>query len=186
MPRSWSTRTPICARWWSAEREELQHQAIDLWGVLVRRPVAGPWNPVHVERSDGRADLADQEIRRPEGRVVALAPEQPEPTGEPGQVAQERPAAAHLAAVEARSTNTVGLEVYGLLGDAGRIAEHVDEQVVAADLAEELLVVPRLLVAPGRTLAEAAGGGGARGGKNHGGPSWGRAAGGGARGGPPP
>src|SRR3989442_538190 len=158
MPRSWSTRTPICARWWSAEREDRQNQAFASWGVLVRRPVAGPWNPVPVEGSDGRADLADQEIRRPEGRVVALAPEQPEPTGEPGQVAQERPAAAHLAAVEARSTNTVGLEVYGLLGDAGRIAEHVDEQVVAADLAEELLVVPGLLVAPGRTLAEAAGG----------------------------
>src|SRR5438445_13254576 len=40
-------------------REELQHHAIDLGRVLVRRPVAGPGDPVRVERTDGLADLAD-------------------------------------------------------------------------------------------------------------------------------
>ena len=39
----------------------------------------------------------------------------------------------------------------------GRIgAQHVDEQVVMADLAEESLVVPGFLVAPRRPIPEAA------------------------------
>src|SRR3989442_8138976 len=92
----------------------------------------------------------------PKRGIVPLAPQQPDPTPESGEVAEERPAGADLAAVEAGSTNAAGLDVHGLLGDARRILEHVDEQVVAADLAEQGLLVARLLVAPGRALAEAA------------------------------
>src|SRR5437879_10471281 len=111
-----------------------------------------------VERADGRADLADQEIRGPERGVVALAPEHTDSAFELGEVAEQRAAAAHLAAVEARATDAVGLDVDRLLGDAGRVAEHVHEQVVAADLAEEPLVVPGLLVAPDRPVGEPTGG----------------------------
>src|SRR5713226_917448 len=136
-------------------REELQHQPIDLGGVLVRGPMAGLRNPMHVERADGLADLADQQVGGPERGIVALTPEQPDPTGELSEVAQERPAAAHLAAVEAGSANTVGLDVHRVLADAIFLAEHVDEQVVTADLAEEPLIVPCLSVAPGRPVAKA-------------------------------
>src|SRR3989454_6290287 len=137
-------------------REELQHQAVHLGRVLVGGPVPGPGDPVHVERADGLADLADQSTGGPKRGIVALAPEEPDSTAELSEVAEERPAGADLAAVEAGATNAAGLDVHGLLGDARRILEHVDEQVVAADLAEARLVVTRLLVAPDRALAEAA------------------------------
>src|SRR5262245_5387186 len=136
-------------------REELQHQAIDLGRVLVGGPVAASGNAVHVERADGLADLADQEVRGPEGGIVALAPEEPDSTGEPGKVTQQRPARAHLAAVEASSTDAVRLDIDRLLGDAPRIAEHVDEQVVATDLPEQPLVVAGLPIAPDGPFAEA-------------------------------
>src|SRR5713101_2709092 len=129
------------SRWLSQPlaREELQQQAIDLGGVLVRGPVAGPGNPVHVERAHGLADLANQQICGPERGIVALTPEQPDPTAELREVAQERPAAAHLAAVEAGPADARGLDVHRVLGDAILLAKHVDEQVVAADLPEERL-----------------------------------------------
>src|SRR5438445_9097197 len=136
--------------------EKLQHQAIHLRRVLVGGPVAGVRNPVHVEYADGLADLADQELGGAEGRIVALAPEQADATPESREVAEERPAGADLAAVEAGATDTGGLDVHRLLGDARRVAQHVDEQVVAADLAEQRLVVAGLLVAADRPLAEAA------------------------------
>src|SRR5262245_25609551 len=140
-------------------REELQHQAVDFGGVLVRRPVAGAGNAVHVERADRLADLADQELSRSELGVVPLAPEEADPArgvAKLGEVAEERPAAAHLAAVEAGPADAVDLDVERLLADAPGIAEHVDEQVVPANLAEQPLVVPGFLVAPGRPVAEAA------------------------------
>src|SRR5207245_5930843 len=62
---------------------------------------------------------------------------------------------AHLAAVEAGATDILDLDVHGLLAHARGIAQHVDEQVVAADLAESRLVVARLLVALRRPVAEA-------------------------------
>src|SRR5881409_4449522 len=111
-----------------------------------------------VERADGRADLADQEIRGPERGVVALAPEHTDSAFELGEVAEQRAAAAHLAAVEARATDAVGLDVDGLFGDAGRVAEHVDQQVVAADLGGRRIISPGLLVTPDGPVAEPAGG----------------------------
>src|SRR6266403_3247465 len=137
-------------------REKLQHQAIHLGRVLIRGPVAGLGNPVNVEHADGVADLADQELGGAECGIVALAPEQADATPESREVAEERPAGADLAAVEAGTTHTAGLDVHGLLGNARRVAQHVDEQVVATDLAEQRLVVARLLVAADRPLAEAA------------------------------
>src|SRR2546425_3414276 len=92
----------------------------------------------------------------PKRGIVALAPQQPDPTAELSEVAEERPAGADLAAVEAGATNAAGLDVHGLLGDARRILEHVDEQVVAADLAEARPLATRLLVAPEPALARAA------------------------------
>src|SRR5947209_3897502 len=163
--RSIGTAVRIFTASRSSSREELQHQAVDLGGVLVRGPVARSGNPVHVERANGRADLADEQVRGPKRGIVALTPEQPDPTGgsgchatfpEVGQVVQERSAAADLPAVEAGATDAGGLNVQRVLGDAGRIAEHVDEQVVAADLAEEPLVVAGLPVAPGRPVPKAA------------------------------
>src|SRR3989442_1156022 len=130
-------------------REELQHPAVHFCGVLVRGPVTGGGNPVDVERADGGANLADQEIGGAERGVVPLAPQEPDPAGELGEIAQERAAAAHLAAVEARAADAVGLDVDGLFGDVGRIAEHVHEQVVAADLAEKPPLVPPPPLAPG-------------------------------------
>src|SRR5439155_151231 len=112
-------------------REKLQHQAIHLGRVLVRGPVAGLGNPVHVEHADGAANLADQELGGAECGIVALAPEQADATAESREVAEERPAGADLAAVEAGATHTAGLDVHGLLGDARGGAQHVDEQVVA-------------------------------------------------------
>src|SRR5207248_9769891 len=92
---------------------------------------------------------------RPEGRVVARAPQHPEATAQRGEITEERAAGAHLAAVEARVADALGLDVERLLGDAGRVAQHVDEQVVAADLAKFLLVAAGLPVAADRALAEA-------------------------------
>src|SRR2546427_13067864 len=86
----------------------------------------------------------------PKRGIVALAPEEPDSTAELSEVAEERPAGADLAAVEAGATNAAGLDVHGLLGDARRVPEHVDEQVVAADLAEARLLVTRLPVGPDR------------------------------------
>src|SRR5262245_32236997 len=81
--------------------KKLQHQAIDLGSVLEGRPVAGSRNPVDVERAAHcLADLPDQQIGGPERGIVALAPEQPDPTAKLAQIAQERSPAAHLAAVE--------------------------------------------------------------------------------------
>src|SRR2546426_11365918 len=96
-------------------REKRQHQAIHLGRVLVRGPVAGLGNPVHVEYADGLADLADQELGGAEGGIVALAPEQADATPESREVAEERPAGADLAAVEAGATDTGGLDVHRLL-----------------------------------------------------------------------
>src|SRR2546421_8177507 len=137
-------------------RQKLQNQAIHFRRVLVGGPVAGLGNSVHVERADGLADLADQETGGAERGIVALAPEQADATLQSREVAEERPAGADLAAVEAGATHTGGLDVHGLLGDARRVAQHVDEQVVATDLAEQRLVVAGLLVAADRPLAEAA------------------------------
>src|SRR5258708_556462 len=55
-------------------RKKLQHQAIHLGRVLVRGPVAGLGNPVHVERADGLADLADQESGGAESGNAAPPP----------------------------------------------------------------------------------------------------------------
>src|SRR4030095_3779638 len=67
-------------------REKLQHQAIDLGGVLVGGPVPGAGNAVEVERTHGLADLPDQEIGGPELRVVALAPQETDLAGERREV----------------------------------------------------------------------------------------------------
>src|SRR6202011_2983755 len=101
--------------------------------------------------------LADQQARGPERGGVALAPQQadlPAPTRDLGEIAQERPAAADLPAIEARSPPALHLDVEGLLAHARRIAQHVHQQVVVADLAEEPVVAARLLVALDRPLAE--------------------------------
>src|SRR4030095_13355866 len=92
----------------TSAREELQHQPVAPGGVLVRGPVPGAGNPMHVERADGLADLADQEGGGPELGIVPLAPEKSDPTAgasELREVGQQCPAAAHLAAVEARSAD---------------------------------------------------------------------------------
>src|SRR5262249_31386705 len=135
------------------------HQTVDLGSVLVRRPVAGAGNAVHIERAYGFADLADQELSRPELGIVPLAPEKADPARAAAQlseVAEERAAAAHLAAVAAGPADALDLDVERLLADASGIAEHVYEQVVPADLTEEPLVAPGFLVAPGRPVPEAA------------------------------
>src|SRR6266542_6827833 len=135
-------------------REELQHEVIHLGGVLVGGPGAGPGNAVQVEGADGLADLPDEELGGSELRVVALAPEETDLARERGQVAEQGAPAAHLAAVEAGAPDTIGLDVQSVLRDARGVAQHIDEQVVAADLPEERLVVSRLPVAPGGPLPE--------------------------------
>src|SRR3989442_3997821 len=117
-------------------REELQHQAVHLGRVLVGGPVPGPGDPVHVERADGLADLADQQMGGPKRGIVALAPEEPDSTAELSEVAEERPAGADLAAVEAGATNAAGLDVHGLLRHPRRVPEQVYEQDVAAESPE--------------------------------------------------
>src|SRR5947209_8603830 len=102
----------------------------------------------------GRADFADQQIGGAEVRIVSRTPEEAELARQRGEVAEERAARADLAAVEARVADALDLDVDGLLGDARGIAQHVDAEVVAADLAKALLVVARVLVAPDRALAE--------------------------------
>src|SRR6266536_2632526 len=92
-------------------REELQHQPVDLGRVLVRGPVAGARNPVEVEGADGLPDLADQEVRGTERRIVALAPEEPDPAAQHAEVAQQRAAAADFAAIEAALSDAVDLDV---------------------------------------------------------------------------
>src|SRR3989442_230848 len=120
---------------------------------------------MEIEIGPGGADLADQHIRGTKRRVIALAPEQPDPTADRSpltlrhevcEVVEERPAAADLATVEPRVPHAVRLDVDRLLGDARRIAEHVDQQVVAADLAEQRIVVAGLSVASRRSLGIAA------------------------------
>ena len=99
--------------------------------------MAGRGNPVQVEVAHGPADLADQEPSRAKGRVVSLAPEQADLALEMCEIVQQRAAAAHLTTVEARAADVVDLDVQRVLVDAGLIAEHVDEQVVATNLAEQ-------------------------------------------------
>src|SRR5690242_8619538 len=144
-------------RW--AAAEELQQQPVDLGRVLVRRPVAGPRDPVQIEGGHRGLDLADQHARGPERGVVALAPQQADPPAAPRhlrEIAEQRAAAADFSTIEARSSHAVHLDVDRLLGDARRIAQHVDQQVVAADLAEAPLVAARLLVAADGSLPELA------------------------------
>src|SRR5262245_54393702 len=139
--------------------KELQHQAVDRGGALEGRPVAGPGNPVNVECATHRLpNLPEQEVGGPERGIVALAPQHPDPATELTQIVQERSPAAHLAAVESGVAYTVGLDVHRFLGGTRGIAEHVDQEVVAADLAEERVVPLGALVAPGRPVAEASGG----------------------------
>src|SRR5215475_2306537 len=125
----------------SSGREKLEQQAVDLGRVLVRRPVAGLGDAVQVERAHGRADLADEERRGTERRVVPLTPQHAQLAPEVREIAEQRAAAADLAAVEARAADAVHLDIHRLLADAGRIAQHVHEQVVPADLAEERGIV---------------------------------------------
>src|SRR5512144_2076535 len=142
-----------------AAAEELQQQPVDLGGVLVGRPVAGLRDAMQVEAGDGGLDLADQQARGPERGVVALAPQQADPPSAPRhlrEIAEQRAAAADFSTIEARSSHAVHLDVDRLLGDARRIAQHVDQQVVAADLAEEPLVAARLSVAADGPLPELA------------------------------
>src|SRR4029077_1798595 len=102
-------------------------------------------------------DLADQQLGRPERGVVVLAPQQadlPAPPRDLGQVAEQGAAGADLPAVEAGSAYALDLDVERLLGHAGLVAQHVHQQVVAADLAEEAVVAARFLVALDRPLPE--------------------------------
>src|SRR5438094_8879307 len=99
-----------------------------------------------VERADGRADVADQEIRGPERGVVALAPEHTDSAFELGEVAEQRAAADHLADVEARATEAVGPDVDGLIGGAERGAEYVNQPVDEAYFGENSHVPHSLLV----------------------------------------
>ena len=55
-------------------REKLQHQAIHLGRVLVRGPVAGLGNPVHVEHADGVANLNRRASRAKVATFAALTP----------------------------------------------------------------------------------------------------------------
>src|SRR5262245_31786497 len=146
----------------SSAREELDQPAVDLGRALVRRPVAGPGDAVQIQRTHGRADLADEERRGAERRVVPLAPEHAQLASQLREIAEQRAAAADLAAVEARAADVVDLDVECLLADAGRIAQHVDQQVVTADLAEEGGIVAGLTIAADRPLAKAARGEAAR------------------------
>src|SRR5215468_2921109 len=102
---------------------------------------------MHIEGADGAADLLDQEVGGTEWEVVSFAPEHAHLATDAREITEKRAAAADFPAVEARMADAVRVDVDGLLGDAGGIAQHVDEQVVAADLAEEFLVVSRLAVA---------------------------------------
>src|SRR5262245_59770853 len=110
---------------------------------------------MHVQRADRVADLADEQIGRTERRVVSLAPQQANATGEMGEIVEQRPPAAHLAAVESRPAHQVDLDVERLLSDARLVAQHVHEQVVAADLAKQLRVVTGCPVALRGAIAEA-------------------------------
>src|ERR1700687_1442486 len=153
------TNPPLCWALRCAAAEELQQQPVDLGGVLVRRPVAGLGDPVHVQIRDRGLDLADQQLRGPERRVVVLAPPQadlPAPASDLGQVAEQGTAGADLATVEAGSPHALHLDIERLLGHARLFAQHVHQQVVAADLAEEPIVAARLLVAADRPLPELA------------------------------
>src|SRR3984893_14111052 len=137
-------------------REELEHQPVALAGVLVGRPVAGPGDAMEIEVADHAADLSDEDIGGAKRGIVPHAPQQPHAGLEAREIVQEGPASADLSAVEARVAHAVRLDVHGLLGHAGGIAQHVDEKVVAADLPEEPLVVARLAVAARGPLAERA------------------------------
>src|SRR2546425_12929033 len=66
-------------------REELQHPAVHFCGVLVRGPVTGGGNPVDVERADGGANLADQEIGGGGSGGRPLPPQKRDPAGELGR-----------------------------------------------------------------------------------------------------
>src|SRR5690242_14626401 len=111
---------------------------------------------MHVDAGRGLADLADQQARRTKRRIVTLAPEQPQPAAQRREIAEQGAAGADLAAVEARAMHAPRLNIHGLVVDARGIAQHVDEQIVAANLAEELLVVAGLSVAARGPVAEAA------------------------------
>src|SRR2546425_6289411 len=162
MPSSSSVRlraTTLMSALLSA-REELEHQPVDLAGVLVGRPVAGRGNAMEIEIADHAADLSDEEIGGAKRRIVPHAPQQAHAAIEAREIVQEGPASADLPAVEARVAHAVRLDVHGLLGHARGIAQHVDEKVVAADLPEEPLIVVRLAGAARGALAEGARGGG--------------------------
>src|SRR5438876_4641678 len=83
-------------------REELEHQPVDLAGVLVGRPVAGRGNAMEIEIADHAADLSDEEIGGAKRRIVPHAPHQPTPPTEATETVKESPAPPTLPAVEAR------------------------------------------------------------------------------------
>src|SRR2546425_8758577 len=84
-------------------REELQHPAVHFCGVLVRGPVTGGGNPVDVERADGGANLADQEIGGAGRGGGPLAPPEPDPAGGAGGDAPARAPPAPLSAARRRA-----------------------------------------------------------------------------------
>src|SRR3989442_3184241 len=77
-------------------REELEHQPVDLAGVLVGRPVAGRGNAMEIEIADHAADLSDEEIGGAERRNSPHPP-QPAPAAiQPRRNVLERPPLADL------------------------------------------------------------------------------------------
>src|SRR5713226_3567896 len=88
--------------------------------------------------------------------MVPHAPQHAKAALQAREIVEERSAPADLSAIEAGVTDGVRLDVDGVVGDARRVAQHVDEEVVAANLPEEPLIVARLAVAARGSLGKGA------------------------------
>src|SRR2546426_12845141 len=90
-------------------REELEHQPVDLAGVLVGRPVAGRGNAMEIEIADHAADLSDEEIGGGKRRNGPHAPQQAPAGLEAPRLAQAGPAPAEHPPGVARGAHTARL-----------------------------------------------------------------------------
>src|SRR2546430_14733106 len=95
-------------------REELEHQPVDLAGVLVGRPVAGRGNAMEIEIADHAADLSDEEIGGAKRRNVPPPPQQAHAATQARGHVQEGPPSPHLSAGVARVARAGRLGVHGL------------------------------------------------------------------------
>src|SRR2546422_2281389 len=87
--------------------EELEHQPVDLAGVLIGRPVAGPGDTMEIEAPDHVADLPDQDIGGTKGRIVPHPPQHAKAALEAREIVEERSAPTDLPAIEAGVADAV-------------------------------------------------------------------------------